>query len=160
MKKITIATFLALILNVLIHVESLWSLFNLITQKTGTSVSYSIHWINIVSFFGIFISLAFLIYKYQEIRELMLVNNFISSHRNKSRFIEQFNGIEYYKIPNETIEDFFSRIPEGMYQEELKKEYCTVLNRIINEMDIKKSEAIKLLQKAYNFNPNKKGAKK
>ena len=60
----------------------------------------------------------------------MKVFNILSHFRNRNIFISQFDNVEYFRLPNETDESLFNRMPQGQYLEQFKSEYKS-LKRII-----------------------------
>jgi len=84
----------------------------------------------------------------------MKVFETISFVRNKRLFIKSFDMVKFYRIPGETEESYYNRIPEyGLFDKLCSEEYEIVKNELISTMKDKKlSEIDKLLADFYPIN--------
>ena len=105
------------------------------------------------------ISLWFVIRAYfklkHEFEDKMHVFNLISFIRNKRLFVKSYDNVTFYKLPNDTNESYYSRIPEGgLFDKLYQEEYDIVRAELINnDMKHKKVEEIDaLLEKFYPIN--------
>ncbi len=87
--------------------------------------------------------------KIKEQQVFIRIQNLIMSYRNYNSFLSRYDGIDYYRVPNETPEQFFERIPEGQFKLYLIKEYDDIRAEIIHKLDINRSEAEKYLAELY-----------
>ena len=74
----------------------------------------------------------------------MNVFNVISFVRNKRLFIKSYDNLQFHKLPNETDENFYSRIPQGgLFDKLYEEEYNIVRDELINnKMKDKKVQEI------------------
>ena len=87
----------------------------------------------------------------------MEVANLISHIRNQRLFIRSFNIVQFNRLPNETDEQFYNRLPEGgLFRQHYFEEYEIVKAELQNQVMTDKSlnEIDKLLSSWYPFTRN------
>lgn len=84
-------------------------------------------------------------------QEKIILASIIAHVRNKFFFFQKFEGIEYYRLPNESDDEVFKRLPQSEYKEYLKQEYSRVKQISINYFDKKPSEIQEILDELYGI---------
>jgi hypothetical protein len=85
-----------------------------------------------------------------EFNDKMSVFNTISHIRNKRLFVKSFDNIQYGRVPNETDQDFWERLPQGgLFRDFHKEEYKIVREVLQNKMKNKSIEEIEKLLSEY-----------
>lgn len=86
----------------------------------------------------------------REMNEKILTFSILSYVRNQRLFIKSFEGVQYFRSPEETEKDFWKRLPEGgMYKKYLTDEYEIVKKLIMKNMKKKTIEEIDLMLSEY-----------
>lgn len=150
----------SLAMVLLSSIEFIWSLINLFLNSNNTNLKSNTmehNWtLQILGLIGMFLVIFYLLLQYHKIKRKMKVYNIISQYRSYKLYMNQFSNSEYYRAPNESDEQFFNRLPEGQYREELKGEYKEVKQLIINELDLYPSIVEEILDDAYKIKRSKK----
>ena len=87
-----------------------------------------------------------------QFEDRMNVFNVISFVRNKRLFIKYYEKTTFGKLPNETDEDYYNRIPQGgLFDRSYEEEYNIVRDELINNKmkDKKVQEIDDILSKFY-----------
>jgi hypothetical protein len=124
--------------------------------STNIQPSTNFDWWDFIIKLVIAIVLWLVLKSYFELKKRFEIQNILSSVRNKHAFLSSFQGIEFYRTPNETDESLFNRLPEGQYRDYLKDEYKYVKELIMKRYDLKPSEAQNELDKLYGIKRRKK----
>jgi hypothetical protein len=92
----------------------------------------------------------------------MSVFNEVSHIRNKRLFVRSFENIEYFRVPNETEQELWERLPAGgLFRDFHKEEYKIVREVLQKKMKNKSIEEIeKLLSEYYPLKNNKNDTKR
>jgi len=85
--------------------------------------------------------------------------NILYSIRNRKYFLNEYKDWEFYRMPNETDEDFFKRTPKGLYIDELKKEYYYMKKILMEKFDLNPSKVTDILDKIYGLKKENKHSK-
>ncbi|MFA6924996.1 MAG: hypothetical protein WC223_12190 [Bacteroidales bacterium] len=128
--EIFITILKAIFITILPTIEVIFSLLerinNLKTYTMDTNLTFSI-----ISILGTFSVVFYLLYQYEKVKKDMnfqfkyfLLTSKILKSRAKNLFVKiGYLGVEYYKLSDETDEQFFARIPEGHYKQYIQGEY-------------------------------------
>lgn len=88
--------------------------------------------------------------KYDEISEKMNVFNVINNIRNKRNFIKSYENVTHFRLPDETDEELWERLPQGgLYRDYLNEEFNIVKYKLQNIMKNKSIENIENLMRKY-----------
>ncbi len=161
MEKIKIVG--SLFITVLTRIESIWALIILITNnKGGNNMTIQIdiwqYWSFQIISIGIIFTLSYIILnKLINLYNQLKITNIISRYRSIRNFLDRFSNIEYYRFPNESMEQYLSRLPKGQYKNYLKEEYKQVRNSAINELNMRPKDVEKLLKDEYSEKYKKYG---
>jgi hypothetical protein len=143
----------SLIISFIANVDSIVSLFGKIFKHLNIM---DLGWIfHIISIVGVFIAVYYLLSRHETIKNEMIANNIVGELRNKYFFIKSFDAWEFYRISNQTDEEFFNSLPEGQYYQYLKEEYFHAKAIMINKFDMKPSEVKKILDSIYGIKTKK-----
>lgn len=146
----------SLIITGLTRVESLWALILLMTNigddkmETTIQINSSLYWLfQGISAIAIFAFAYYILGKISNLRFEMELNNLVGRRLNMNTYLNQFSGIEFYRLPNESDEDVFKRLPKGQYFEMIKTEYHDVKNLVVRKYNKKPSEVTPILDKIF-----------
>lgn len=118
-------------------------------------------WFDFVLKLLISIGLWFLFRAYLELRnkikeqqkdfdEKMTAMVTISNTRGRRLFIQGFDNIQYFRVPNETEQELWERLPQGgLYRNNLIEEYNLVRNKMIKKFPNKPIIEIEQLIKRF-----------
>lgn len=84
------------------------------------------------------------------------VLNIIHSWRNRFHFLRYYDGLKFSQPPMESNENFHKRTPQGQYEQRLLNEFEEVKTLVVEALNMKPTDADKLLKELYFSNePNK-----
>lgn len=143
------------------NIISLTTPFSYFTPDNRTEMDYH-YWLNTITLFILTLVLYRVLKKYNEMRlkteNLSLKTELLSMiafFRHEGQYISKFDNVTFYRLPNESDEDLFKRMPNGMFLEELQKEYLVVKTRATEYFDKKPSEIQALMDEIYGIKNNK-----
>lgn len=93
--------------------------------------------------------------KTKELRDDLEVKMIVFSHivnvRGRRLFIKSFENVQYFRLPNETDDQLWQRLPEGgLFNQHLFEEFTVVRKDLINHFkDASANEIAKLLEEYY-----------
>ena len=128
----------------------------MILLDTNITTIQSFDWWDFIIKLIIAIALWLVLKSYFKLKRDYEIQNILFSIRNRYNFIQSFQDIEFLRLPDETDESFFNRLPEKQYKEYLKAEYSKLKQIIMKKYDIKPSEAQVKLDKIYGIKRKKK----
>lgn len=102
--------------------------------------------------------LLFLLKLVHSLHERMKIFNVITHVRNKRLFVKSFESIEFFRLPNETEQELWNRLPEGrLFRDFYIEEYKIVRDVLQKQMKNKTIHEIeKMLSEYYPINNKNK----
>lgn len=151
---ITIISRIDLFVNLISNSQQIMNTTNIDT-KTGILIfdNPTLYWIlQILITIVIFYIVYKIFEKITEVQSKLKIQLMISEIRNYNNFIDLYKNHEFYLLPNETMESYLARIPDGIYQRRLKEEMLAVRLYAIDVMKDKKVKEIEhLILESYNL---------
>ena len=128
----------------------------MITTEVVAASTQSFDWWDFIIKLVIAITLWLVLRAYFNFQKRFQYQNLLNSIRNKYLFLSNFQDIDFIRLPNESDDSFFTRLPDAEYSKYLRKEYAYLKNKIMKEYDLKPSEAQKEIDKLYGIKRSKK----
>lgn len=102
--------------------------------------------------------LLFLLKLVRSLHERMKIFSVITYVRNKRLFVKSFENIEFFRLPNETEQELWNRLPEGgLFRDFYIEEYKIVRDVLQKKMKNKTiNEIEKMLSEYYPINNKNK----
>lgn len=87
----------------------------------------------------------------KELNEKIQIFSIISHVRNKRLFVKSFDGVQFFQLPGESVNEYYDRLPEhGLFKQHFMEEYSIVKKILIDKMKEKSILQIEeLLSKYY-----------
>lgn len=146
-KEITISV----IITALTKIESLWSLGLLVinknTSKMDSTNTYYL-W-QIVSTIAIFLLAYFIVRYFNSIRKEIKALTYLNNIRYRRQFMKDYKELEYFKLPKETWDEFYSRLPNADFKKDIQNEISTLKADLPYVLDITGSESKKIIESIY-----------
>lgn len=105
--------------------------------------------LQIISPIAIFIVVYYLLGKISRVQKQMEAYNIMIHYRTKYLFTKHYDGIEYFRLQDESEQDYEKRLPSAEFNLYLQKEYKMVKGELLRRIDVNFSEATELVDVVY-----------
>lgn len=147
-----IFTLISLPISLLAHIESIWSLINLITEskkKIKMEEHTSGYWIfQSISFITTVVFVTWVVMKFQKIYNRMEAISLINEYRTYMNFLS--SSTEKQRLPNETEEEFTERSNESIYNKLLLEEKKKLTINLAHRLNINLRDSKKIMDDVYS----------
>ena len=148
---IGVFTFLASFDSVISLIIRVINLFKKDNKNNTMDYHVLIQVFSIAATFGIcFYFINKIDFLYKKLRIMTIINQV----RDHEYFHQRFNGLTFYRLPDESMEEYYKRSPDGEYEKRFLNEIIEVRNKAREKLsDLTTNEVDNIISDCYELTP-------